>query len=309
MLMRQNCLWRPSSIPTDAAVLMRQRLSHKVTSVHPESALGRDGASTASAEGRGDALAGSIQRPVGCITRPAECIRRLAGRGNQPVSPSNGSPDASPGPPNASGSSPDAETSRFLHPAARRMHPAVRWMHPPDRLFRLRRTSEEPEACRSVCLPPVLLLMAMRQWKMFERDQWRRPCGRTLHERRPVSFHIERHLDRLIQFPHLRGVTRAHQPLQAFARHREHVVQVGNAPDGQPLSATEHDLGWKPSHCSSDQGDNDGADRVEDGIPGQDHDRPATNRGGQLGPPDLGAPQARPPFHPGIPRSSPTSFA
>lgn len=97
--------------------------------------------------------------------------------------------------------------------------------------------------------------------------------------KRPArSPNIEGHLDGLIELLRFRSVTRSHAPSQTIAWHGEDIVEIGNTWDRKPLSTAQDNFRWKSAYRSSDEGYDHGANRVEDGIPGQDHDRPVPNR-------------------------------
>ncbi len=125
----------------------------------------------------------------------------------------------------------------------------------------------------------------------------------TLLASRYLAY-VESSLDRLVELFDLGRAAGSHQPRQPAAWDGEDVVEVGHAPGTKTLPAPENDLGRKSANGSRHKSDNDRIDRVENGIPGQDHDRPATDGWRELGPPDLRTPHASPSFHSG---SSPSS--
>ena len=118
------------------------------------------------------------------------------------------------------------------------------------------------------------------------------------------SGHVERNLERTVQFRNLARVACAHQPDQAMARNRENVVEVRHTLHGQPLAAPQDDLSRKMADRSSDEYDHYTTDAVDNGIAGQEHDRPVTDWWGQLSPPDFPTFHARLAFHAAILGSS-----
>src|SRR5882724_6009609 len=111
----------------------------------------------------------------------------------------------------------------------------------------------------------------------FHRRGWSRGGAVFGYSTRAASLSdVERCLDRLVELRHFLGIARPHEPLQAIARNRDDVIEVRNALHGKALPSAENDLGRQPSLGSSYQGYDDRADRTEDGIPGEDHHRPAS---------------------------------
>jgi len=121
--------------------------------------------------------------------------------------------------------------------------------------------------------------------------------------------YVERRFDGLVQLRDFDGVACTYQPLQSVAWDRKDVVEVRDTPDWQPLAAPEDYFGRQLSNRAGDQGDYDRTNAVEDGIPGQDHDRSATHGWGQLRPPHFAALHASPAFQSGMRGSSPSNAA
>ena len=88
------------------------------------------------------------------------------------------------------------------------------------------------------------------------------------------SRHIERHLNCSIQLRDLARIACAHQPDQTVARNSENVVKIRDALHGQSLPTAERHFGGELTDRSGDQYNDDAADAGENGITGQDHDRP-----------------------------------
>ena len=111
----------------------------------------------------------------------------------------------------------------------------------------------------------------------------------------------------MIQFLDFASVARSHEPLQAVARNGDYVVEIRNTRDGQSLAAANSYFGWELTGRPGNERDYDSTDVIENGIPGQDHDRSATDWRGQFGPPDLPTLHASSAFQSGTFGSSPSS--
>lgn len=67
----------------------------------------------------------------------------------------------------------------------------------------------------------------------------------------------------------------------------ENVVKIRDVLHGQSLPTAERHFDGEVTDRSGNQDDNDAAEAGENGITGQDHDRPTADRWGQFSPPDL----------------------
>jgi hypothetical protein len=79
--------------------------------------------------------------------------------------------------------------------------------------------------------------------------------------------------DGLVELFHFRSTAGPHQPPQTSAWDRENIIEVRDAWDGKALPATKGDFGREPAYRSSHEGYYNGANRVKDGISGQNDHR------------------------------------